>query len=117
MQIQTKPTRRLSQYEQVYTDKDLPWEQASPAARDAYIRLYEERLVVNKSRVKAGEVSIGKHVETEVAKVAVPIDKELVVVERVASGSERAVDFSEAQFAEGEVARVEVYEETPEICK
>ncbi|MFL9449637.1 YsnF/AvaK domain-containing protein [Tolypothrix bouteillei VB521301_2] len=46
------------------------------------LKLYEERLVANKQRHKAGEVSIGKHVETETARVAVPVEKERVVIER-----------------------------------
>ncbi len=39
------------------------------------LKLYEERLVANKQRHKAGEVSIGKHVETETARVAVPVEE------------------------------------------
>ena len=31
------------------------------------LKLYQERLVANKTRAKAGEVTIGKHVETETA--------------------------------------------------
>jgi uncharacterized protein (TIGR02271 family) len=46
------------------------------------LKLYEERLVANKSRVKTGEVSVGKHVETETARVAVPVEKERVIIER-----------------------------------
>ena len=42
---------------------------------DDKIRLYEERLLVNKQRDKAGEVAIGKRVETETAEVAVPCRK------------------------------------------
>ena len=34
------------------------------------IKLYQERLIANKQRQKTGEVSIGKHVETETARVA-----------------------------------------------
>ena len=81
------------------------------------IRLYEERLMVNKQRDKAGEVAIGKRVETETAAVAVPVEKERVVVERrdVAAGT--VVTPGEANFAGGEVARVEVYEETADIKK
>lgn len=46
------------------------------------LRLYEERLVANKRRVKTGEVAIGKHVETETQRISVPVEKERVVVER-----------------------------------
>ncbi|KAF3890458.1 MULTISPECIES: DUF2382 domain-containing protein [Nostocales] len=81
-------------------------------------RLYEERLIANKSRVKTGEVAVGKHIETETARVSVPIEKERVVIERInPTDAGRAVNPSELQFQEGEVARIEIYEETPEIHK
>jgi uncharacterized protein (TIGR02271 family) len=83
---------------------------------DDRIRLYEERLIANKRRMKAGEVTVGKHVETETARVEVPIERERVVVERVASTDTSAVP-GEAAFREGEVARMEVYEETPDVQK
>ncbi len=82
------------------------------------LRLYEERLIANKRRQKTGEVAIGKHVETETARVAVPIERERVVIERVTpADAGTAVSGREADFREGEVARVEIYEETPEIRK
>ncbi|SRR5579883_792474 len=82
------------------------------------LRLYEERLIASKQRRKTGEVSIGKHVETETARVEVPVEKERVVVERVTpDDAGRPVAPGEASFREGEVARVEIYEETPEIHK
>jgi stress response protein YsnF len=46
------------------------------------LRLYEERLVANKIRRQTGEVAIGKRVETETARVSVPVEKERVVIER-----------------------------------
>ncbi|MDZ8107029.1 MAG: DUF2382 domain-containing protein [Nostoc sp. DedQUE12a] len=82
------------------------------------LRLYEERLIAGKQRRKTGEVAIGKHVETDTARVAVPIEKERVVIERVTpTDAGRAVSAREADFREGEVARVELHEETPEIRK
>ncbi len=82
------------------------------------LKLYEERLIASKTRVKTGEVTVGKHIETETARVAVPIDKERVVIERVTpTGADAVVDSTELKFQEGEVARIEVYEETPEIHK
>jgi uncharacterized protein (TIGR02271 family) len=82
------------------------------------LRLHEERLIANKHRVKTGEVAVGKHIETETARVAVPIQKERVVIERVPpTGSGTIVDPNELKFQEGEVARIEVYEEKPEIHK
>ncbi|MBH8575740.1 DUF2382 domain-containing protein [Nostocaceae cyanobacterium CENA369] len=82
------------------------------------LKLYEERLVANKSRVKTGEVSVGKHVETETAKVAVPVEKERVIIERTTpEQGARTVSPAEADFREGDVTRMEIYEETPEIRK
>jgi uncharacterized protein (TIGR02271 family) len=82
------------------------------------LRLYEERLIASKRRVKTGEVTIGKHVETETERVSVPVEKERIVIERVTpTDAGRAVAPGEVDFREGEVARMEVYEETPEIRK
>ncbi|MGH1392940.1 MAG: DUF2382 domain-containing protein [Trichormus sp.] len=82
------------------------------------MRLYEERLIANKRRQKTGEVSVGKRVETETARVAVPVERERVVIERVTpEDAGRVVSPGEANFREGEVARVELHEETPEIRK
>ncbi|MBD2412369.1 photosystem reaction center subunit H [Nostoc calcicola FACHB-389] len=80
-------------------------------------RLYEERLIANKHRVKTGEVAVGKHIETETARVTVPIQKERVLIERVVPTEIASVDTKELKFQEGEIARIEVYEETPEIRK
>ena len=80
--------------------------------------LYEERLIAGKNRAKTGEVTVGKHVETETTKVSVPIEKERVVIERTTpTGDGTAVTPSDSTFKEGEVARMEVYEETPDIRK
>jgi uncharacterized protein (TIGR02271 family) len=82
------------------------------------LKLYEERLIASKTRQKTGEVAISKRVETETARVSVPVEKERVVIERttpVNAGTTVAPDVD--AFAEGEVARVEVYEETPDIRK
>ena len=82
------------------------------------LRLYQERLVANKKRVKTGEVAVGKHVETEIAHVSVPIQKERVVIERVTpTDAGIAVSPGSVNFSEGEVAHVEIYEETPDIRK
>ncbi|MEH2108414.1 DUF2382 domain-containing protein [Nostoc sp.] len=81
-------------------------------------KLYEERLIANKHRVKTGEVTLGKHIETEIAHVTIPIQKERVLIERVVpTEAGKVVDPNELKFQEGEVARIEVYEETPEIYK
>ena len=81
------------------------------------IKLYEERLLTTKNRVKTGEVAIGKHIETETAQVAVPIEKERVIIERTTPTNPTEVTPGSADFREGEVARLEVYEETADIQK
>lgn len=81
------------------------------------LRLYEERLVANKIRQKAGEVTVGKRVETETQRVSVPIEKERVVIERVNPTNQDAVASGVDAFQEGEVVRMDVYEETPDIRK
>lgn len=81
------------------------------------LRLYEERLIANKQRYKAGEVTVGKRVETETAHVSVPIEKERVIIERVTPTDAAPIDPSNADFHEGEVVRMDIYEETPDIHK
>ncbi len=81
------------------------------------IRLYEERLMVNKQRAKAGEVSIGKRVETQTARVDVPVEKERVVIERTDVNAGTAVTPGTANFTGNEVAKVDLYEETADIKK
>jgi uncharacterized protein (TIGR02271 family) len=84
---------------------------------DDTIRLYEERLVVDKDRQKTGEVAIGKHIEVESASASVPIEKERIVIERVASGDTTAVTPGADAFDGGETIWMEVHEETPDIHK
>lgn len=84
---------------------------------DQTLRLYQERLIASKTRMKAGEVTVGKHIETETARVSVPIEKERIVIERTPVTGGMPVTPGEVDFHEGEVARVEVYEEVPDIHK
>jgi uncharacterized protein (TIGR02271 family) len=82
------------------------------------LKLYEERLIANKNRVKTGEVTVGKHVETETARVSVPVEKERVIVERTALKDTGTVASPDADaFREGEVAHMDIYEETADIQK
>lgn len=82
------------------------------------LKLYEERLIADKKREKTGEVAIGKRIETETAQVSVPIEKERVIIERTAPiDANNPVDVNDDVFNEGEVARMDVYEETPDVQK
>lgn len=80
------------------------------------LKLYEERLKVDKDTVRTGQVSIGKRVETETVTASVPLEKERVVIERT-SGANAAVVPGANAFNEGDVARVDVYEEKADIRK
>lgn len=81
------------------------------------LKLYEERLVANKTNHKTGEVVIGKRVETETAKVSVPVQKERAVIERVTPEDAATPVNPETAFKEQEVVRMELYEETADIKK
>jgi len=81
------------------------------------LKLYQERLVANKTRQKTGEVSVGKNVQTETASVSVPIEKERVIIQRTPAASDTAVTLDGTAFQEGEVARMDVYEETADVRK
>ncbi|EHC16016.1 DUF2382 domain-containing protein [Fischerella thermalis] len=113
-----RPQQNLSYDRNSYTyENDAPLYNLNEQNHQNF-KLYEERLIANKNRIKTGEVTVGKHIETETATVSVPIEKERVVIERVPSTTEGvAVSPDEAQFQSGEVARIEIYEETPEIRK
>ncbi|MCX7594342.1 MAG: DUF2382 domain-containing protein [Fischerella sp.] len=80
------------------------------------LKLYEERLIANKERRKTGEVAVGKHVETDTARVAVPVEKERVIIERT-NPTNATPSNPDNAFREGEVARMDIYEETPDIHK
>jgi uncharacterized protein (TIGR02271 family) len=81
------------------------------------IRLYEERLMVNKQRHKAGEVSVGKHVETETAQVAVPVERERIVIERRDTAKDTPVNSGTVDFTDAETVHMEAYEEKADIQK
>ncbi|MGL5872908.1 MAG: PRC-barrel domain-containing protein [Xenococcaceae cyanobacterium] len=81
------------------------------------LRLYEERLVASKNRISAGTVRVGKHVETETARVSIPVEKERVIIERKNPTEITAVTPDAYAFQEGEVARIELFEESANIQK
>jgi uncharacterized protein (TIGR02271 family) len=90
--------------------------QPTPTDADA-VKLYQERLIVDKDREKTGEVAFDKHIEVEKAHASVPIEKERVVIERVPLSGETAVTPGADAFGKSETLRVEVYEEIPDIRK
>jgi uncharacterized protein (TIGR02271 family) len=85
--------------------------------RSQPIRLYEERLVADKSRRKVGDVAVGKRIESETANVSVPLQKERVVIERTTPTEGMAATDVNHAFDNTEVARMEVYEEQANVRK
>jgi uncharacterized protein (TIGR02271 family) len=82
------------------------------------IKLYEERLVADKTLQKTGDVAINKRVETKQVQVSVPVETERVVIERTTpTGASAIVDPDTADFNEREFTRMNVYEEVPDIHK
>lgn len=80
-------------------------------------RLYEERLVAHKTRRHTADVNIGKHVETQQVSASIPVEKERVVIERTTPHNQGIATHGEADFREGKVAEIDVYEETANIQK
>lgn len=81
------------------------------------VKLYEERLIVDKDRKKIGEVTIGKHIEVEMAHVSVPLEKERLVIVTIPPSGETVAASNVDAFHNSETVRVEVYEDTPAIHK
>jgi stress response protein YsnF len=67
------------------------------------VRLLEERLVINRSKRKVGEVVVRKEIETRI--VEVPIQREKLIIEQV--GSE-TIQLAEIDLGHGEVTGVEL---------
>ena len=67
--VAAEPVADTDRYEQHHSADDV-------------IQLREEELHVNKDRVQAGEVKVGKHVVSEEKSVSVPVEHEEVVVTR-----------------------------------
>jgi uncharacterized protein (TIGR02271 family) len=74
----------------------------SARGRDDRMTLSEEELAVGKARHEAGEVRVGKHVETEHVKKDVPVTRERATVER------RPIDPSQARDARASISEDEI---------
>src|SRR5690606_26883251 len=75
---------------------------------EEHVTLSEEQLAVGKTRQQAGEVRVGKHVESKHVKEEVPVTREEVSIER------RPADRMSAEAGtriENDEVRVPVYEE------
>ncbi len=96
-------------------------EPAAPGARageEGTVEIVEERLDIEKQRRKAGEVRIGKEVETETVRREVPVEHEEVIIERepVREPISPAEARPHLEGREGEIT-VPVYGEEVEVTK
>jgi phosphate transport system substrate-binding protein len=80
------------------------------------IKLYEERLIADKTRQKVGGVAINKRVEIEPVEVELPVERGRVQIERIVPSDGGVIAATDVAFGSGEV-RVETYEQTPQIHK
>src|SRR5262249_19663649 len=98
-------------------ESSLTWSKARDAVRDAYdrtIQLHEERLRLDKERVKTGEVDVRKVTVTDRQKVDVPVEREEVVItRRPARGRSRQGALTE----KAEEIRIPVSEEQVKVSK
>ena len=82
---ETQPSRRQSftseNLEEVDNNSFLESDDVIAVAEEEIVRLLEERLIVNRSKWKVGEVIVRKEVETQI--VQVPIHREKLIVEQV----------------------------------
>ncbi len=81
------------------------------------LQLLEERLQVNKDRYVAGQVEIGKHVETRTENVTVGLEREELVIERRPVSEARPVN-GPVTLGEGtETVRVDLEAERADVSK
>jgi stress response protein YsnF len=78
-------------------------ENESEVAKQEIIRLLEERLVVNRSKWKVGEVVVRKEIENQI--VQVPIRREKLIIEQV---SPETKQLAEIDLGKGEVTGMEL---------
>ena len=98
-------------------DADEALKQTASLTDTETMKLYEERMIVDKDRIKTGEVAIDKHIESETTRISMPIEKEHIVIERVPTSGETVATDNVDAFQNNETVRMEVYEETPDIHK
>jgi stress response protein YsnF len=77
-------------------------DETTEVVEEEMIRLLEERLVINRSKWKVGEVVVRKEVENKI--VQVPIRREKIIIEQV---SPEIKQIAEIDLGKGEIAGVE----------
>ncbi|MEZ2278179.1 MAG: YsnF/AvaK domain-containing protein [Microcoleus sp.] len=96
--------RPMDNLESPETHEDLDGEDLDIVDREI-IRLLEERLVINRSKRKVGEVIVRKEIETRM--VQVPIQREKLIVEQV--GDDPKV-LAEIDLGEGQITGIDLSE-------
>lgn len=81
------------------------------------LQLLEERLSVNKERFVAGQVQIGKHVETRQEQVNVALQREEIVIERTAVTEARPVEGNVTLGAASETIKLDLEAERAKVSK
>lgn len=94
---------RSSQVSADYADQHRGASAATDVLEEEPIRLLEERLIVDRSRRKVGEVIVRKEVETRL--VQVPIRREKLIVEQI---SPEHRQLATVDLGEGEITGVEL---------
>ena len=86
---------------QSFTDDDT-----AEVVEEEIIRLLEERLIVNRSKWKVGEVVVRKEIETEI--VQVPIRREILIIEQVGSETKQLaeIDLGKEEVSSDELTEV-----------
>ena len=102
-QSSTSSQENLTKVEKIYTDeKNLPEESSKDVVKslevadlnvEEVVQLLEERLIVNRTRHKIGEIVVRKQIETHF--VEVPVKRETLVVEKIGSETQQPVKFEQ----------------------
>ena len=79
------------------------------------VRLVEERLVVNRSKRKIGEVIVRKEIETRI--IQVPVRYEKLIVEQISPERKQLVEINLGQAEGGGIELTEVTNLYPEITQ
>jgi len=103
---QMSPTEELQEnLELPENDDSLEYADAPDIVEEEVIRLLEERLVVNLTKRKVGEVVVRKKIETRM--VEVPVQYEVLIVEQV---SPELKVLAEIDLGQGEIPAIEATE-------
>jgi len=81
------------------------------------LKLYEERLVAHKERMKTGEVSVSKRVETDTQQVSVPVQKEKLVIEVSTPGTTAVTGNVAGAFSTGDTVNIDLHEDKAAVGK